>query len=164
MQPSFAVRLAFLPATAMPFLRRIFSASAASAFASTSACLQSIMPAPVFSRRALTCFGSISTVVALMSLYPKKLELRRCGGCLLSRQGFHAGLRGAFGHDGFATGLWGRVLAAEFGLRFGDGISHDGGDQFDGADGVVVAGDGIGHVIGVAVGIHDGDDRHAEPL
>ena len=48
--PSEAVRLAFLAAAARPFLRRTSRAFAMSPVASTSAALQSIMPAPVSSR------------------------------------------------------------------------------------------------------------------
>jgi hypothetical protein len=48
--PSDAVRLAFLAAAARPFLRSTSRAFAMSPVASTSAALQSIMPAPVSSR------------------------------------------------------------------------------------------------------------------
>ena len=36
------------------------------------------------------------------------------------------------------------------------------GDQLDGTDGVVVAGDDIIDLVGIAVGIHDGHDRDAQ--
>ena len=39
-----------------------------------------------------------------------------------------------------------------------DGVGHDRGDQADGADGVVVAGDDVVDLVGVAVGVDDGDD------
>ncbi|CAN4016717.1 GPR endopeptidase, partial [Dysosmobacter welbionis] len=41
-------------------------------------------------------------------------------------------------------------------LALQHGVGHDGGDQLDGADGVVVAGDHIIDLIGIAVGIGDG--------
>ena len=52
--PSAAAREAFFSAAAAPFLRNRLRAASASPFDSVSARLQSIMPAPVDSRRALT--------------------------------------------------------------------------------------------------------------
>src|ERR1700679_913695 len=57
MTPSLASRPAFFEAVAAPFLRRIVSAAVRSPLASTSAFLQSIMPALVFSRSCLTFSG-----------------------------------------------------------------------------------------------------------
>ena len=36
------------------------------------------------------------------------------------------------------------------------------GNQLDGADGVVVAGDDVVDLVGIAVGVHDGHDRDAQ--
>src|SRR5690348_13516403 len=55
---------------AMPFLRRIITACSRSPLASVSACLQSIIGAPVFSRRSLTCAADIFTVVVPIILKP----------------------------------------------------------------------------------------------
>ena len=47
-------------------------------------------------------------------------------------------------------------------LALEHGVGHDGGDQLDGADGVVVAGDDVIDLIGVAVGVGDGHDGDAQ--
>ena len=60
--PSEAARPALEAAAARPFLRRIFLASSKSPSASTSAFLQSIMPAPVSARRSDTSLDEISMV------------------------------------------------------------------------------------------------------
>ena len=39
-----------------------------------------------------------------------------------------------------------------------NGVCHGSSDQTDGADGVIVAGDHVVDLIGIAVGVHDGDD------
>src|SRR6266498_2845242 len=61
--PSFVTRAAFLPAAATPLVRKIASAFSRSPPLSTSARLQSIIPALVFSRSCFTSCGSISVVV-----------------------------------------------------------------------------------------------------
>src|ERR1700730_11371977 len=60
--PSLAVRDAFLEALAIPFFRRISSALLRSPSDSTSAFLQSIMPALVLSRNCLTRVGLTSAI------------------------------------------------------------------------------------------------------
>ena len=55
----------FLPALAIPFLRRTSSAAARSPLASVSALLQSIIPALVFSRSSLTSAADISDIKVL---------------------------------------------------------------------------------------------------
>src|SRR5215472_12555525 len=62
--PSLVTRVAFLAATETPFFRRITTACSISPLASVKACLQSIIGAPVFSRRSFTCVAEIFTVVA----------------------------------------------------------------------------------------------------
>ena len=69
MAPSEAARLAFLAAAARPFLRSTSRAFAMSPVASTSAALQSIMPAPVSSRSWRT-----TSAVMLMVLLPAFIE------------------------------------------------------------------------------------------
>jgi len=45
-----------------------------------------------------------------------------------------------------------------------DRLGDDAGDQLDGADGIIVAGDDEIDRVGVAIRIHDGDDRDAQPF
>jgi hypothetical protein len=59
---SAVTRPAFLPAWAIPFLRRISIAATSSPRASTNAFLQSIIPAPVFSRSDLTPLAVTSAI------------------------------------------------------------------------------------------------------
>src|SRR5882724_11809692 len=65
-EPSLVTRVAFLAATETPFLRRTTTAASRSPLASVSACLQSIIGAPVFSRSSFTCAAEIFTVVVLI--------------------------------------------------------------------------------------------------
>src|SRR5215468_11869940 len=56
----------------------------------------------------------------------------------------------------------GRLLVGNLGLlveraAFGNGVGNLGGEQADGAQGVIVAGDNPVHHVGIAVGVHDGD-------
>src|SRR5437667_6951881 len=60
------MRVAFFAATETPFLRSTTTACSKSPLASVSACLQSIIGAPVFSRRSFTCAAEIFTVVVLI--------------------------------------------------------------------------------------------------
>ena len=62
-RPSAATRPAFLAALDRPFLRSQSTAASMSPLVSVSAALQSIMPAPVFSRRSFT----IEAVIVAMS-------------------------------------------------------------------------------------------------
>src|SRR5271165_335346 len=77
--PSLVTRVAFLAATETPFLRRITTACSRSPLASVRACLQSIIGAPVFSRRSFTCAADIFTVVVLILKF-----LRRDVACYVS--------------------------------------------------------------------------------
>src|ERR1035441_10002612 len=77
MQPSLAARADFLVASALPFLRRIFSASARSPLASCRATLQSIMPALVLSRSSFTSLESIACMVVVVILYFWRRKLPR---------------------------------------------------------------------------------------
>jgi hypothetical protein len=70
-RPSRAVRPAFFAALASPRLRRIVLASSKLPFASVSAFLHSIMPAPVWSRSFFT-MSAVIAVVAISLSVPKK--------------------------------------------------------------------------------------------
>src|SRR5579864_181907 len=69
--PSLVARDDFLSALAIPFVRKIVSAFAKSPLASSSARLQSIIPAFVLSRSCLTNLGSISAIT-----FTKRTNLR----------------------------------------------------------------------------------------
>ena len=64
--PSVASRPPSFAAPAMPFSRRQVTAASTSPLVSWSAFLQSIMPAPVRSRRALTSFAEIVGVLTVV--------------------------------------------------------------------------------------------------
>ena len=67
--PSAAIRPAFLAALIAPDLRMFSIASSMSPSASTSAFLQSIIPAAVRSRSSLTCLAVIAIVEFLYFIY-----------------------------------------------------------------------------------------------
>src|SRR5688500_7574637 len=75
--PSAVTRPAFLPAVAMPFFLNISTAAFSSPFASVNAFLQSIIPAPVFSRSALTEPAVISAILLLqyITVFTEKRSL-----------------------------------------------------------------------------------------
>ena len=59
------------------------------------------------------------------------------------------------GSFGLGCGSLGVLFAL---TAFGHGVGHGGGDQTDGADRVVVAGDDIVDFVRIAVGVNDRDD------
>ena len=65
-RPSAATRPDFLAAADRPFLRSQSTAASTSPLLSVSAFLQSIMPAPVFSRRSRTIAAVISAMAVLL--------------------------------------------------------------------------------------------------
>src|ERR1700730_13615722 len=67
-RPSAAIRPAFFAAFDSPFLRSQSIAACMSPSFSASACLQSIMPMPVVSRRSLTIAAVIVAIVAILCL------------------------------------------------------------------------------------------------
>src|SRR5580704_14711687 len=69
-EPSLVTRVAFFAATETPFLRRITTACSISPLASVRACLQSIIGAPVFSRRSFTCAAEMFAIVVLIAEIP----------------------------------------------------------------------------------------------
>ncbi len=89
-------------------------------------------------------------------------NLGQCGGSqqLLVRQ-LH--LFGAF--DGYFSrhhGLFLHVLA--HGLAFQHRIGHLGHQQLDGADGIIIGGDDVVDIPGVAVGVHQGHHRDLQQV
>ena len=68
-RPSAATRPAFLAAFDRPFLRSQSTAACMSPLVSVSAALQSIMPAPVVSRRSFTIAAVIFAIEVIPYLY-----------------------------------------------------------------------------------------------
>ena len=89
-RPSAAVRPAFFAAFDSPFLRSQSIAACMSPSFSVSACLQSIMPTPVVSRRSLTIAAVIVAIVAVLCLSgrPRRGMCRLAAVC---RQQFQMG-------------------------------------------------------------------------
>ena len=77
-RPSAATRPAFFAALDSPFLRSQSMAACISPLFSASACLQSIMPTPVVSRRSLTIAAVIVAIVAILCLYGRRRRRFRC--------------------------------------------------------------------------------------
>src|SRR5215472_3709065 len=90
--PSAATLAAFFCAEARPFFLRTTTASSMSPFASTSAFLQSIIPAPVFSRSSFT----VDALISIDLPFEQKNSHKRhkmsfcasCGSFLLHHRGF----------------------------------------------------------------------------
>src|SRR6266550_9385393 len=150
--PSFAVRAAFDPAFAMPFWRNQSLAFSMSPFVASRARLESIIPAPVASRSALTW----SAEMAMLFLVVQGLVLIELG----LVDGRHAGesffflfLFGftdrKFGHRGFGRGH--KLLRTDQLARFQGGVGDLRGDQLDGTDRVVVPGDDVIDLVGITV-------------
>src|ERR1051325_3811726 len=165
--PSDVTRPAFLPAAASPFLRRILVASSMLPAASVRADFTSIMPAPVCSRSSLTIAAVICVITPLL------IVGIACGGAAAARHITDL-LNRRFGRRGLGLGdrsprglrlvlgsdepFLGHVVA------FQNGVGHLLREQTDRPNGVVVAGDHVVDVLGVAVGVDDGHHRDAELL
>src|SRR3974377_442436 len=99
-KPSAATRPAFLAAFDRPFLRSQSIAASMSPLFSTSAALQSIMPAPLVSRSSLTIAAVISAITLFLKFSAGAQQLRRypsqClrDGRLFRRQFFRLGTPG----------------------------------------------------------------------
>src|SRR3989338_4568547 len=156
-RPSLVARVDFLAASASPFLRRAVRASSNTPLDSVKAFLQSMIPAPVFSRRSLI-YWFISIVASAMLGYflgahpfLHGLRLLRRGD-LGSRLAFqHLAFR--LSHDG---GLAGLVSRTALGYRVGD----DAAEKLDGPGRVVIAWNRMIDKVGIAVRVaygHDGD-------
>src|SRR5919108_3105036 len=173
-RPWFAVRPA-LPAA----LTRLFWRSQSTAFSTSppvasSARLQSIIPAPVISRSCLTRSAPIGApwpsppelvliVEGLLLVELRLVDLGHPGEALLvflllflARD-----LELAHRHLG-RRGGGGELFGADHLARLEAGVGDLVGDQLDGADGIVVAGDDLVDLVRIAVGVGDGHDRDAQ--
>src|SRR3989304_2086763 len=131
---------------ARPFWRRTSLAFSRSPLASSRACLQSRMPAPVSSRSSLTASGEIGT--------GKPPGLARLGSLDFGGWLFLADRLG-FIRGGYIARLLVRADFDAFSLQFGllgvftggeaiqDGVGDPARDELDGTDGVIVGGDGV---------------------
>src|SRR6266567_7857881 len=142
--PSFVTRAAFLPAAATPLVRKIASAFSRSPPLSTSARLQSIIPALVFSRSCFTSCGSISVVVFI-----EDWRVRRAALDVLFRLRRHAGH-----FDPLAN--------ARFVACRNDGVHELLQNDANSANRVVVASNWVIDDLGVRIRIHDGNHWNAE--
>src|ERR1700675_1301060 len=140
MIPSFVTREAFLPALAIPLVRKIVSAFARSPSASASARLQSIIPALVFSRSCLASFGSISAITLIEFEFDGRRS-RSLGG--------NAGHLDLFANTGFAACRDNRI--DQF-------LEHDP----DGANSIVISGNRIIDHVRIGVGINDRNDWNVQ--
>src|SRR5688572_27383414 len=180
------MRPAFLAALARPLVRRYSIALSMSALVSTSAFLQSLMPAPVRSRRSLIIAAEISAIVILLQSrcpwvptpcgrHPRSRVLVVGRGRGLGGE-VHAAL-GDLDHRAVAAGADVDDLLLDVVLlvagpaggallvqaRADDaGVGDAGREQADGADGVIVARDDEVDVVRVAVGVGDRDHRQPE--
>src|SRR6185437_12712865 len=176
-RPSDARRPAFLAAAERPFLRSQSTAPSRSPSVWAKARLQSIMPAPVFSRSSLT---SAAVISAMGSLFPsgfvsKERRLEPPPLLVVQRRAPQAGacassepastLSCAGGGISSQLGPCADIGAAagELGL---EAVEHRARHQLaiemDGAHRVVIAGDRIGNAVRRRVAVEDGDDRHLE--
>src|SRR3990170_3979453 len=137
MTPSLVSRTAFFAAMACPFCLRISRALSISPPASDNALLQSIIPAPVFSRRSFT----ISCVTAGMLRPPQRrsFELPIPLYRPLTRQ---------------------QPASQPLLPALDNHIRDPGTDQFNGLDGIIIAGDYKINIFRVTVGINDPHDRN----
>src|SRR5918996_459458 len=155
--PSEVSRPARLPASARPCSRRSRVAASRSPFDSTRARLQSIIPAPVWSRSCLTSAAGIS--VTGPPLRPRaRAALRRRRAARPSRRRSAPGpARSA------APRRRGHLLGGDLRLPGLDGFRDHADDETAGTDRVVVARDDVVGVVGIAVRVHERDDRQPEP-
>src|SRR4051812_45721554 len=131
----------------MPLVRKIASAFARSPALSTSARLQSIKPAFVFSRNCLTSFGSISVVVFIEVSSEVFRALRREGRTqLLRRDASHLDL----------------LTDARFVSCRNDRVYQFLQDHPNGTNCVIVASDRVINDVGIGIGIHNRDYWNSE--
>src|SRR6266498_2403808 len=211
--PSDASRPARLSAFAAPFILRTSTAFSRSPSVSSSAFLQSIMPAPVRARSSATSFAGMSFTVAMLLAPHENAALgpsgSKGGGRWCTRAGrpgvlafapaarlrwrrrrrflrlqargdrlrlrpplaarrlllllpFRLRLDAGLGRVRHRFAFLGHLAQRRLASRFADHIRDRGGDERDGADRVVVAGDRHRDQVGVRVRIHDRDHRDAE--
>src|SRR6266851_946285 len=162
--PSAATRPAFLAAAARPFLRSQSTAPSISPDVSPSARLQSIMPAPVFSRSSLTSDAVIS---AIISTSGKPLSSARLGARFFARRRRLGSISRLEIGDDLARNL---RLGADVDAGAGElrlqAVEHGTGDEvaieMNGAHGVVIARNGISDAVGRGIRIENGDNRDLE--
>src|SRR6185312_5416644 len=170
-RPSAAIRPAFFDAADKPLVRSQSIAFSRSPWTSFSAFLQSIMPAPVFSRSSLTSDAVISAILQLhqykwgRSCGPAP-ELVRGGPALFGRRCLGARAVGLGGGN-----IVGRRLvelahvAAGSGDLGADAVEHRGRHQVaierHGADRVIVARDREVDAVGIGVAVEHRHDRNA---
>src|SRR3954469_16544348 len=158
----------------MPFSRRTRTAASMSPFVSCRARLQSIIGAPVWSRSSFTSAAEISAI-GLRLLRYRRLRDRRLRDTRLRdrrlRDRLLAGrdlLVVALGHRrllrrGAVAGGCGREVRRRRLLLSGrDAVGENTHDQVARADRVVVPGDDVVGLVGIAVRVDDRDDRQAE--
>src|SRR5215203_1222324 len=169
--PSVVSRPARFPASAMPRSRRSFLAASRSPSASWSARFESIIPAPVSSRSCFTSVAGISSISRLLLLgglglgralgLPHRLVL---DGRLIGRGLLGRGLRRSLRLLRLAVGRRGSLELLRAHLRpavldrLRDCLDHEAA----GADRVVVPGDHVVHLVGVAVRVDEPDERQAK--
>ena len=165
MQPSFAARPAFLPADSdallaqdffrladvtAGFLQRLFAVHHAGAG----------LFAKGFDKFRVDLHCGRSHWKWLAAKLPRPTPRFVPGGSGLHRGRWRsAPLRSPRG-----SGRRGGIFPSQFRLRFGDGVGDHAGDEFDGANRVIVAGDRVCGLIGITIGVHDGNDRNIEAL
>src|SRR5690242_16780497 len=151
MSPSAAVRPAFFAAAAKPFLRSQSTAFSRLPSVSDSARLQSIMPAPVFSRSSLTSPAEISAILASV------LGVGLCFGVGAARIAMRRG-RQLLAHF-----LGGADIDAGRDCLGLETVEHGARDEIavevNGAHCVVVAGDRIGDAGGIGIAVEHRDHR-----
>src|SRR5262245_32914583 len=189
--PSAATRPAFLAALARPLALSQSTAASMSPPVSPSAALQSIMPAPVLSRRSFTMVAVIVAIVAsAVTLCRPKAPASASGWASCRRPCRAKGSRVAalLPLARARIGLPRRRLALAFALAFErllgdrllgraeigadrslrplDAVDRRARDQVaierDGAAGVVVAGDGMADAVGIAIRVHHRHHRHVQ--
>ena len=164
-----------LPADASPRSRSSVRAASRSPPVSCRARLQSIIPAPVWSRSSLTSLALISvTSLSALGLRPERPPARRCasrrapargrrfgsasaacrGLGSLCRLGRFRGLRGAASIPAAPPSLCPAAIPSAIARTI----------RRARADRVVVSGDHVVRLVGVAVRVDEGDHRQAQPL
>src|SRR5262249_7472188 len=183
MTPSCVLRAARFAAACRPFFRKKSMASSMALSEAVKASLQSIIPAPVFSRRSLIiagviCMGRFLPPAlfggeALCGLGLSHRDRWRCGDVLCHRYGSLTGLRLAYTLRGRLVHVYGgfrrRPSAVEIcGLPlmhpFNDRIRKPCGDQTNRPNGVVVTRNDVVNIVWITVRINDGYRRDTQFL
>src|SRR6185295_16595530 len=143
----------------MPFSRRYFTALSKSPPDSSRARLQSMTPAFVCSRRRFT-----SSAVATCACPSFSGLWGGFFGCRLRPRIVRRSRERAAGGQRLHVESLGVIRLGSVALEvaaFEGGVGDLASDQLDGADGVVVRGDRVVDLVGIAVGVAHGNDRDA---